>query len=273
MNNETTNVDLVNISSLTNSVNALTKQLYNQSSCSNNAKNRQDEVQLDGVILDDQQIGLTSKTSLVRQSANQLLFNNSNDQQSNVTQIYNPIEQSQTILHQTRDEVTTMAEGGLPQPNLNKDSEEDAKYAKEVQLLKNQISKLKDGSVTRLLLELKLEMKMEGRQTRQELRNVVTSTTLMKNDISQIQTDYRNLNERVDTLQNFQDDQKNKVEENTTSLTENDKKVNILIDLMDRQDERLDHTIQESSAAEFRGNRNNLFIAGLEEDEEGRGRH
>ena len=169
-----------------------------------------------------------------------------------------------------QDQLNNMAENGslTPAPSTAESIDESQiKYEKEIQSLKNAIAKSDDGSVQRMLLEIKLEMKIDNHETKKSLNTVISNTTLMQSELSQLQEENRIINTRIDQVQNLHDGEKTRVDTAIQDAQINKKKVDILLNLVNKQANSIKELKDQAIENECKSLRANLFISGIEEEE------
>ena len=135
----------------------------------------------------------------------------------------------------------------------------------EMDVLQQLIAKKEEGSVERLLLEIKLELKKESCKNRKIAQQVITSNTLMQEELSSIQREQTIMNTQINQIQGFQNDNTANIKTNTESVKSLNKKVAMLQEIVENQKCMIGDLNSKQVDSEAKLMQQNVFIAGVDE--------
>ena len=144
---------------------------------------------------------------------------------------------------------------------LELQKQHDAAIAK----LEEAISKTEENSLQRTLLEIKLEMKIDNFETRKSLSTVISNTSVLQQELSNLKDQHSTMSSHIDRVVEQQNAEKLKT---STDIEKVDRKVNLLIDIMSNQANALKETKKQVINTESKNLSAGLFIAGIEEESE-----
>ena len=145
--------------------------------------------------------------------------------------------------------------------------EELLKDAKTIEEMETKLVNMKEGSIEKMLFELKLDNKKESLKTRKAISAISSRTSQLGVEIQQLRNDHTALDTKVDTIQTTQITKVDTLKGTAKSVHMVSEKVNILQDVVQRQAEMIKNIEAREEAREINKRKCNIFITGIEESE------
>ena len=150
--------------------------------------------------------------------------------------------------------IVDMADNGISKTEAIEWQKSVTSDKEEIEKLEAKIDGLKNDSMEKLLMEIKLEMKKESVKTRCVLIQVVNSNTGLQEQITSLQTAQQEDSDQVKTV--------------TTNVEKVRDDVKLLRDIAEKQAMMLEHLQDRNDERDQKLNRCTMFITGIEEPEE-----
>ena len=137
--------------------------------------------------------------------------------------------------------------------------------AKELETLKKSLEKMKEGSIERMLLEMRIDMKKDSVAIMEKMDNVVETTNKLVIDVRELKESNRDFESRLKNVQDGAEEQSAALEAMDRSVKKLEEQVRILHGVVQKQDQRLMISRMEKENDAVKSMSNNLVISGLDE--------
>ena len=138
---------------------------------------------------------------------------------------------------------------------------------REIEILKEKISSLDDGSMERMILEMRLDMKQDNLKMMVKIDKVTTSTSNLQREVKQIRNEQKSLDQRLQFTQDAQAMEQTRVNEISLQTFEMQEKIRILQGEVGKQNQWWYLSRCDKDEAQEWELRNNLLISGLDEED------
>ena len=135
---------------------------------------------------------------------------------------------------------------------------------KELTLLEKKLELLQDGSMEKMLLEMKLDAKKENIKTKKFMLSMMRQHKINSDTVTSLKDECSALKKGIEGVAGVQDSQQESVKQVNDEITKVCEELSILTGLVQRQAMKINHLQEHNEAKEGRNMRQNLVIQGLE---------
>ena len=176
--------------------------------------------------------------------------------------------------------------GKVPEPKEPKDADKNRKEDKptgkedrntqiavkkcqeEIDQIQRKLSKLKEGSMERMFMEMRLEMKKDTATVLLQINNVSSDNNKLTIEVEKLKTDSKDMNSRLEHTQNVQEEFKKSIGDRKSEIEEVREEVHILKSIVQKQEQQLSLARSSNESVHMQTLRNRLFVTGIEKVEE-----
>ena len=137
----------------------------------------------------------------------------------------------------------------------------------EIQKLHEQLNKAEVGSVQRLLLEMRLDMKQDLFKMMGKIDKVVGTTDKLMSDVSQLKTDRTEMQSQITSVQETQSDEVDKLKNVTVSINNVQNQVRILKGMVQKHSQINLLSDMKTESQLLHNMQDDLLISGLDEED------
>ena len=139
---------------------------------------------------------------------------------------------------------------------------------KEIQMLEKKLQCMQEGSLEKMLLEMRLDMKKDNMCMMEKIGSVTNVTAELQNEVKSLKAEQSSMDLQIKFTQGVQEDEKVRVDRAEEQVQYLSEQVRVLHGLVCKQEQIQEIKRNDVEQERMREMSNNLLITGLDEDDE-----